>query len=105
MFMLYGPNTNLNHNSIVSMLEIQQNYIIDAIGGMAAAGIDAVDVDRAVFDEYNGKLQAAMAGSAFSAGCSSWYKNAQGKVINNWPGTVDEYRAATQWDQSVFGTL
>ncbi|HEM7801939.1 MULTISPECIES: flavin-containing monooxygenase [Burkholderia cepacia complex] len=104
MFMLYGPNTNLNHNSIVSMLEIQQNYIIDAIGSMAAAGVDAVDVDRAVFDEYNSKLQAAMAGSAFSAGCSSWYKNAQGRVINNWPGTVDEYRAVTRWDQSVFGT-
>ncbi|WP_174932336.1 flavin-containing monooxygenase [Burkholderia lata] len=105
MFMLYGPNTNLNHNSIVSMLEIQQNYIIDAIGGMASAGVKAVSVDRAVFDEYNDKLQSAMAGSAFSAGCSSWYKNAQGKVINNWPGTVDEYRAATQWDQSVFAAI
>lgn len=105
MFMLYGPNTNLNHNSIVSMLEIQQNYVIDAIGGLAAAGVRAVDVDRAVFEEYNSRLQSAMAGSAFSAGCSSWYKNAKGKVINNWAGTVDEYRTVTRWDQSAFGAI
>jgi cation diffusion facilitator CzcD-associated flavoprotein CzcO len=105
MFMLYGPNTNLNHNSIVSMLEIQQNYIIEAIAGLSAAGVSAVDVDQTVFDDYNNRLQAAMTGSAFSSGCSSWYKNAQGKVINNWPGTVDEYRSVTQWDKSVFSAV
>ena len=43
-----------------------------------------------------------MNGSAFSADCSSWYKNARGKVINNWSGTVDEYRAAVRWDLRAF---
>jgi hypothetical protein len=39
-----------------------------------------------------------MEGSAFSSDCSSWYKNAAGKVINNWSGTVEEYRSlAGQW--------
>lgn len=31
MFLVYGPNTNLNHNSIVSMLEIQHQYIADSV--------------------------------------------------------------------------
>ncbi len=28
-------------------------------------------------------------------GVSSWYKNAAGKVINNWCGTADEYGKLT----------
>lgn len=102
LFMIYGPNTNLNHNSIITMLEIQQRYVIDAIRGMEAAGVEAVHVAKTVSDDYNHKLQAAMSGSAFSANCSSWYKNAQGKVINNWSGTVDEYRARVNWDLGMF---
>ena len=31
MFLIYGPNTNLNHNSIITMLEIQQRYIVEAL--------------------------------------------------------------------------
>ncbi|NMV39322.1 flavin-containing monooxygenase [Ralstonia insidiosa] len=102
LFMIYGPNTNLNHNSILSMLEIQQRYIIDAIRGIEAVGTGACQVSKARSDDYNRALQAAMGGSAFSADCSSWYKNAQGKVINNWSGTVDEYRAAVRWDLGAF---
>ena len=30
-FMLYGPNTNLGHNSIVFMIENQVNYILNLI--------------------------------------------------------------------------
>ncbi|MEW1785004.1 hypothetical protein AB0305_22780 [Arthrobacter sp. NPDC080086] len=59
-------------------------------------------VSKTRSDDYNRALQAAMRGSAFSADCSSWYKNAQGKVINNWSGTVDEYRAAVRWGLGVF---
>lgn len=91
MFMLYGLNMNLNYNLIVLMFEIQQNYIIDVIGSMVVVGVDVVDVDRVVFDEYNSKLQVVMVGLVFFVGCLSWYKNVQGRVINNWLGMVDEY--------------
>ena len=37
LFMLYGPNTNLGHNSILVMIEAQVGYIIDAIRQMDAA--------------------------------------------------------------------
>lgn len=101
MFMIYGPNTNLNHNSIITMLEIQQNYIIDAISAVDSVSA-AVDVKQEVFSTFNDKVQADMASSAFSSGCSSWYKNAAGKVVNNWSGTVDQYRSATQWAHADF---
>ena len=35
--MLYGPNTNLGHNSIVYMLESQIQYVKDAIANLHAA--------------------------------------------------------------------
>lgn len=95
MFMMYGPNTNLNHNSIISMMEIQQGYILSALRDLPEGR--AAVVDPEVFTAFNAALQDDMARSSFSADCSSWYKNAEGKVINNWSGTVDAYRQRAIW--------
>ncbi|TFD85183.1 flavin-containing monooxygenase [Cryobacterium serini] len=99
MFMIYGPNTNLNHNSIITMLEIQQAYILKILVHLLTAPQASVEVRGRVLTSYNASLQNEMEGSAFSADCSSWYKNAAGKVINNWSGTVEEYRSlAGHWN-------
>jgi len=38
-FMMYGPNTNLGHNSIIFMIECQTRYILDcAKRALAATG-------------------------------------------------------------------
>jgi cation diffusion facilitator CzcD-associated flavoprotein CzcO len=105
MFMIYGPNTNLNHNSIISMLEIQQRYILSAIGDLEHRGIRAASVKQGAFDAFNDRLQVDMRGSAYSSDCSSWYKNSQGKVINNWAGTVNEYETAASWNIDHFEHL
>ena len=96
MFLVYGPNTNLNHNSIVTMLEIQHDYIVDAVKYILDHQV-SLDVKDHVFAEYNDAIQKKMATSAFASDCSSWYKNAAGKVINNWPLNVESYRSATQF--------
>jgi len=103
MFMLYGPNTNLNHNSIMTMLEAQQDYIIEVLQQLLPRGGSAVEVRREVLDTFNDAMQGQMRASAFATDCSSWYKDASGKVINNWSGTVDEYRAlAGDWNPADF---
>ena len=96
MFLVYGPNTNLNHNSIVTMLEIQHQYIAEAVQYILAHQV-SLDVNLPLFRAYNEDVQRQMASSAFSSDCSSWYKNAEGKVINNWPLNVEAYRQATQF--------
>ncbi|WOE40967.1 flavin-containing monooxygenase [Acinetobacter chinensis] len=101
MFLVYGPNTNLNHNSIVSMLEIQHQYIADSVEYILENNA-SLDVKQQVFEEYNEDIQARMAGSAFSSDCSSWYKNAAGKVINNWPLNVETYRHYTVFNADDF---
>ncbi len=78
MFVVYGPNTNLNHNSIITMLEIQQDYILAAMKTASESGA-ALDVRPDIYLAFNARLQRDMATSAFSSGCSSWYKNAAGR--------------------------
>lgn len=95
LFLVYGPNTNLNHNSVVSMLEAQHRYIAQAVQYIAADESRFLEVDRAVVERFNAHVQEELQKSAFSSDCSSWYKNEDGRVINNWSGTVEEYRSHT----------
>lgn len=94
-FMLYGPNTNLNHHSVVAMLEAQDRYISQAVAYLRENPEAALDVKKNVIDEFNTRIQKDLEASAFSADCSSWYKNEEGRVINNWSGNVAEYYELT----------
>lgn len=89
-FILYGPNTNLNHNSIIFMLECQYRWILGVIGHLGR-GARRVDVDPGAARRYGERIDAKMLHTVFAAGCDSWYKNAQGKVTNNWPGPTVRY--------------
>ncbi len=89
-FILYGPNTNLNHNSIIFMLEAQYRWILAALR-VLGEGNRSVDVRPAAARRYDRRIQANLAKTVFSAGCHSWYKNADGKVVNNWPGPTLRY--------------
>ena len=84
-FMLYGPNTNLGHNSIIFMMECQMTYILDAIRALDAGDLAYLDLRREVLDEFNEKLQAELRGTAWAAAGQSWYKDAAGRITNNWP--------------------
>jgi cation diffusion facilitator CzcD-associated flavoprotein CzcO len=103
LFMLYGPNTNLNHNSIITMLETQQHYVIAVLGALLPEPGTALDVRADVLALFNDKVRAQLEGSAFNSDCSSWYKNSAGRVVNNWSGSVEEYRAlAGTWQPSDY---
>jgi len=96
LFMLYGPNTNLGHNSIVFMLERQISYVLQCVQEMVAEGLAALDVRPDVMAGYNRTIQRRMRGMVWEAGCSSWYKTDSGKVTNNWPTFTVEYWLATR---------
>jgi cation diffusion facilitator CzcD-associated flavoprotein CzcO len=105
LFMLYGPNTNLGHNSILVMIEAQVDYIIDAIGRMDAQGLRRLEVKRAVMEEYNRWLQRDLSKSVWAADKQSWYKLADGTITNNWPhGTIRYRRMLRVADLSVYDT-
>lgn len=95
LFLLYGPNTNLGHNSIVFMLESQLRYLGGAVDHLRRHPGHAVDVRADVHDAYNTQIQSEIADSVWNAGCDSWYRTDSGKVTNNWPGAAFRYRLAT----------
>ncbi len=93
LFVLYGPNTNLGHSSIVFMLEAQIRYTMQAVDLLARDGVAWLDVHADVQDAFNDKLQHRIKNSVWDQGCTSWYKTASGKNPINWPGfTVDYWR-------------
>ncbi|WP_300425094.1 NAD(P)/FAD-dependent oxidoreductase [uncultured Thalassolituus sp.] len=96
MFMLYGPNTNLGHNSIVYMLESQINFILDAVRKIQSNGLRSLDLRKNVQDAFNQEVQERMKSTVWAQGCTSWYQTATGKNTNNWPGFTFEYRNRTR---------
>lgn len=91
LHMLYGPNTNLGHNSIIIMIEAQTRYILQAINGLEKRGLQVLSVKPEVEDAYNSELQTRLQKLAFSEVAHSWYMDS-GKITNNWAGGTLEYR-------------
>jgi cation diffusion facilitator CzcD-associated flavoprotein CzcO len=94
LFLLYGPNTNLGHNSIIIMIESQVRYIMGCLPLLSARG--PMEVRQAAMDAWRRTLDHAMARTVWEASCRSWYKNAAGRVTNNWPRPTTVYRRITQ---------
>ena len=91
LFMMYGPNTNLGHNSIIFMIECQAQYIMDCLAQMRARDAAWIDLRPEVMEAYNAELERKLAGTVWAATGKSWYKTADGTITNNWPGTTVRY--------------
>ena len=89
--MLYGPNTNLGHNSIIVMIESQVGYLVEAMKELKRRGAKAMAVKDAAFKKFNVELQDDLTKTAWAGSCSSWYKTASGKITNNWGGDTATY--------------
>ncbi|MEJ7601779.1 MAG: NAD(P)/FAD-dependent oxidoreductase [Kofleriaceae bacterium] len=94
LFVLYGPNTNLGHNSIVYMLESQFDYVMQALDVLHR--VRRLDVKPEIQHAFNTSLQQQLAGSIWAGDCTSWYKTPDGKITNNWPGYTFTYRRLTR---------
>ncbi len=84
LFLLYGPNTNLGHNSIIFMLERQIGWILQAVRTLATEGRRWVDVTPEAQAASNARLDRELARTVWAGSCHSWYKDARGRITNNW---------------------
>lgn len=100
-FLMYGPNTNLGHNSIIFMIECQSRYILACLERLRREGIGQMDLRPEVMAAYNRRLQRDLAGTAWDRTARSWYKNEAGRITNNWPHSTFRYWRETRkvdWD-------
>ena len=89
-FMLYGPNTNLGHNSIIFMLECQIAYVMDAIQWLIAGRPEAHRPEARGDGSVQRAAPARPRRHLVGRRPESWYKDA-GRITNNWPYSTFEY--------------
>ena len=95
LFIMYGPNTNLGAGSIIYMLESQSRYVISALETLRRVPGAYLDVRPTAQLAFSREVQGRLEGSVW-AGCNSWYRDQSGRIVNNWPGLVSEYRRRTR---------
>jgi cation diffusion facilitator CzcD-associated flavoprotein CzcO len=97
LFLMLGPNTGQDHNSVVFMIESQVRYIADAIATCDKIGAQALAPTRKAQDSFNSKMQRKLAGSVFNSGdCRNWYLNEHGNNRVIWGGYTWQYWLATR---------
>lgn len=97
MFMLYGPNTNSGHTSIVSKLEYQVTHILKL---MEKANNGVIEAKAGPEEEFNTDTQARLRHLNWDKVEVSWYKDGN-RITNNWPGGYGEFKRRMEnpvWD-------
>ncbi|GIX17844.1 MAG: flavin-binding monooxygenase [Rhodothalassiaceae bacterium] len=84
-YMLYGPNTNLGHNSIIFMLEREIAYARRLIAEARRRGASTVEVREEAARAFAERMRSALQRSVWLAGCNSWYVTEAGTSPTNWP--------------------
>ncbi|MCL6283855.1 NAD(P)/FAD-dependent oxidoreductase [Ruegeria sp. 2012CJ41-6] len=92
LHMLYGPNTNTGHSSVVYMMEAQIGYIVQLI---QQASTKTAEVREDVATRFDTEMQTRLTQSVWDKIETSWYKDG-GRITNNWPGSGREYHRRTK---------
>jgi cation diffusion facilitator CzcD-associated flavoprotein CzcO len=95
LFLVYGPNTNTSGGSIVFYEEAQASYIRQALALVRERSAATIEVRPDVEAASDRALQARFHGTAWTA-CDSWYRDAGGRIVTNWPGYMYEYARQTR---------
>lgn len=97
LYLMYGPNTNIVVNaSIIFFSESEAHYMVELMKTMSEKGVHAADVTKEAHDAYNQFIDAANAEMPWGyAEANSWYRNANGRVAQNWPLRLIDF-----WNQS-----
>lgn len=91
LFLLYGPNTNLGHNSIVFMIERQVGLVVQYLAELARRGLATVEVRPDAQAAFNRDLVDSARHTVWDQGCTSWYKTDSGRITNNWTRSTLSY--------------
>lgn len=107
LYLMYGPNTNLGHSSIVYMLESQARYVRDALAHMQSRDLAVVEVSAGAQEEYRARVGAALSSTVWNqGGCSSWYMDKRGHNSVMWPTFTWRYRAQlSRFDAENYRTV
>jgi 4-hydroxyacetophenone monooxygenase len=85
------------NGSIILFSELTVHYILQSVKYLLDNGYDAMDCKEDAFGKYNDDVDRANKLMAWGASdVSSWYKNATGRVSQNWPFPLLDYWTITR---------
>ena len=92
-FCLYGPNTNLVVNgSIIFFSECEVHYVTNCLRHLLDNKYATMECKAEPFETYNTFIDSANLKMAWGASeVNAWYKNAQGRITQCWPGSLVEF--------------
>jgi 4-hydroxyacetophenone monooxygenase len=98
LFLMYGPNTNIVINgSIIYFSECEAHYVTECVRALVERGGRSLECKAEVHDAYNEAVDARNRSMVWGASSvNSWYKNAQGRVSQNWPFSLLEFWQRTR---------
>ncbi len=90
LFCCYGPNTNIVVNSsIVFFSECEVRYILGCLALLIGERKQMLEVRSDIHDAYNERIDEGNRNMAWGRSTvSTWYKNASGRITQNWPFTL-----------------
>jgi len=95
-YIMYGPNTNLGHNSIIVMSEAQAKYIAECVANLKKKQWKSLEIKKDVMEKYHQSTQDRLKNMIWTQIENSWYKSANGNIPNNYPGRTMEYMRKTK---------
>ena len=95
MFLLYGPNTNGGSGSVIYTIEAGVRHVIAALDELERTRARRIEVRREAADAFDRELRAALAGTVWHTGCTSWYLDENGNDPSQWPWLWSTYRRRT----------
>ncbi|MCK5641498.1 MAG: NAD(P)/FAD-dependent oxidoreductase, partial [Gammaproteobacteria bacterium] len=90
-FMMYGPNSNLGHSSIIIMIEAQARYIARLLRHAIKSGKPTITVRPEAEATFNEEIQKALQNTVWNTGCNSWYKDKNGHIFSLWPHSTTRF--------------
>ncbi|KAF2636611.1 dimethylaniline monooxygenase [Massarina eburnea CBS 473.64] len=101
-FTLYGPNTGSGHNSVIYQTECQVNFMCRLLKPVLKSGAKYVVPKKEAQLELNERIQQGLPKLTFSAGCTSWFIDKDGKNTYVWPNYTFMYwfeTARIKWNE------
>ena len=96
MFLIYGPNTNGGTGSVIYVIEAGVAHVIAALDALVRSRANRIEVRRERAQAYDRELRAALAGTVWHTGCTSWYLDENGNDPSQWPWLWSTYRRRTE---------
>lgn len=90
LFMLTGPNSPIGNYSLISINELQLDYIVQMIELWSTGQVDEMQPRKDVTAAFNEELQKSMAGTIWVTGCQSWYFDEFGQLAM-WPFSMGRF--------------